>query len=125
PCTAGSLIGSAVNLTPGAGNNSSASSDSITPTAVGTYCFRGVYSGSTSYGGSSDATTDECFTVTAAPTTTVTSPSSGSIVLGGSIHDSAVVTGNATGGSPTGTVSFYVCAVGVSPCTAGSLIGSA
>jgi hypothetical protein len=60
----------------------------------------------------------------------VTTPSSGaSITLGQSIHDSAVVSGNATGGSPTGTVSFFVCTpaqLTSGACTTGgSQVGSA
>jgi hypothetical protein len=43
---------------------SSATSDGVTPTAVGRYCFRGEYSGSTVYNSSKDSATTECFTVT-------------------------------------------------------------
>src|SRR5205823_8064003 len=100
---------------------SSASSANYTPSAAGTYCFRGVYTpaNGSPYLGSSDASTGECFTVNKAPAPTVTTPQHTSIVLGASITDSAVVSGNAAGGSPTGSVSFFVCAQGVSPCTTG------
>jgi hypothetical protein len=50
---------------------SSATSGGVTPTAVGRYCFRGEYSGSTVYNSSSDSATTECFTVT--DTTSLTS----------------------------------------------------
>jgi hypothetical protein len=43
-------------------------------------------------------------------TSTSTSPSSASIVLGSSVSDYAVVTGVSDRGSPKGTVTFYVCA---------------
>jgi hypothetical protein len=43
---------------------SSATSAAYTPQATGTYCFLGVYGGSTVYNGSSDSSTSrECFTV--------------------------------------------------------------
>jgi hypothetical protein len=47
--------------------------------------------------------------VTAASTTTVAAPAISSITLGQGQTDIATVTGNAAGGSPTGTVSFYEC----------------
>jgi hypothetical protein len=50
---------------------SSATSGGVTPTAVGRYCFRGNYSGSTIYNSSSDSATTECFSVT--DTTSLTS----------------------------------------------------
>ena len=110
-CTSTSTaVGSAVSLTAGAGNTSSATSSSFTPSASGTYCFHAVYSGGTNYSGSNDlGNVNECFTVNAAPTVTVSTPSSTTLTLGGSLTDSAVVTGNSGGPAPTGTVSFYVC----------------
>ena len=44
-----------------------------------------------------------------------TTPASSSIVLGNSNTDGATVTGSATFGSPTGSVSFYQCGPTVSP----------
>src|SRR5439155_7010241 len=44
-----------------------------------------------------------------APSTTVTTPQHSSITLGASITDSATVSGNTAGGTPTGSVSFFVC----------------
>ena len=119
-CTSGgTALGSDVSLTAGANDTSSATSDSYTPSAPGTYCFRAVYSGDSNYLGSSDGSSTECFTVNKAPTTTVTTPSETSITLGDSLTDSAVVSGNATGGSPTGHVDFFVCGPSASDCTSG------
>jgi hypothetical protein len=110
-------VGSAVSVTAGAGNASTASSSAFTPTSTGYWCFAGVYSGSTSYLTSSDTTTDECVHVTPATSTTFETPTSSSLALGGSDTDMATVDGNAAGGSPTGTVSFYVCGPNASSCT--------
>ena len=52
---------------------------------------------------------------TAASSGTTTVPSSPTIALGAAIHDGATVTGNAAGGSPTGTVNFYACGPTVTP----------
>ncbi len=49
--------------------------------------------------------------VATASTTTVTTPSAGSIALGQSATDGATVTGSVGGVDPTGTVSFYACGV--------------
>jgi hypothetical protein len=71
--TGGNLLGSATGValvSDGVANTytSSATSDGFTPTAVGRYCFRGDYLGSTVYNPSSDppntTATNECFTVT-------------------------------------------------------------
>ena len=75
PCTSlADPIGTAVTVTTGAGHTSSAASGSFTPTATGFWCFAAYYSGDTNYNASTDATTDECFDVPAARTTTVTVP---------------------------------------------------
>src|SRR5580658_7394485 len=54
--------------------------------------------------------------------TTASTPASSTIVLGNSNSDTAVVTGDATFGSPTGTVTFYECGPTASPiaCTSQS-----
>jgi len=110
PCTSTAVpVGSAVHVAPGAGNASTATSASFTATAVGYWCFAGTYSGSTDYLASSDTSTDECFHVTTANSSTTTAPSKTSLVTGGSVSDVATVTGNAGGSSPTGTVTFYEC----------------
>ena len=53
-----------------------------------------------------DTSSDECVDVSPASTTTVTAPGATSIVLGTSTTDGATVTGNASGGSPTGYGQF-------------------
>jgi hypothetical protein len=109
-CTSqANAVGGATSLTPGAGNTSTATSVSFTPTATGYWCFAGYYSGDSNYGASSDATVSECFHVTSAGTVTATVPASAHIAFGSSNTDKATVTGNAAGGSPTGSVSFYEC----------------
>jgi hypothetical protein len=95
---------------------SSATSDSYTPPSVGRYCFTASYGGSTVYNASGDSRVNECFTVTQLPTTTVTTPSSSTITLGSSITDTAVVTGSAAGGDPTGNVNFFVCQIETGSC---------
>ena len=122
-CTSQSdQVGSPVGLTAGAGDTSSATSSSFTPTATGYWCFAGYYSGDSNYNPSSDASTDECFDVTPANTTTATAPTVSDIALGASDTDQAAVTGNSAGGSPTGTVTFYVCGPAATPtaCTSQS-----
>ncbi len=116
-------VGSPVSVTAaGDGMSSTASSVSFTPTATGYWCFAGDYSGDSNYAASSDTSTDECFDVTAASSTTVSTPTASSVVYGDNVGDSAVVTGNAAGGSPTGEVQFYVCGPtsNATPCTSTS-----
>ncbi|HXQ44013.1 MAG TPA: hypothetical protein VN816_05210, partial [Acidimicrobiales bacterium] len=116
--TSGTKLGS-VTLA-GSGNTATATGPSYTPTATGTYCFLGVYSGDGNYTGASDgSTTRECFTVTMATPGVTTSPAKTTIVLGTSDSDGATVTGVA-GTTPTGSVHFYVCPGNANPCTAGT-----
>lgn len=95
-------------------------SASYAPTAAGDYHWKAVYSGDSpntvgqSHNGAcSDSNED--VTVGPASTTTVTTPRSGSsaisgpVAVGTSVFDRAVVTGTAAGGSPSGTVDFFVC----------------
>jgi len=103
------------NLMSAAGNTATATSDGFTPTSTGYWCFAGVYSGDSNYNPSSDTNTTECVDVTPATTTTVTSPNTRSIVLGSADNDTATVTGNDPGGSPTGTVTFYECGETATP----------
>jgi hypothetical protein len=92
------------------------SSPGVTADKAGVWCFRAVYTptGNT-YTGSSDATHGECVTVSKAPTTTTTTPRNGAgdpvteLAVGDSLFDSAVVQGVAAGGTPTGTVDFFIC----------------
>jgi hypothetical protein len=103
----------------GASGTATPESSAVTINNPGRYCWRGVYSGDATKGvpGSSDSTVDECFRVAKINTQTVTTPVDGSgaatstIVLGGSIYDKAVVTGNSAGGDPTGDVNFFICKV--------------
>ena len=118
PCTSqANPVGSPVGVTAGANDTSNASSVSFTPNSGGYWCFAGFYSGDSNYAESSDTTTDECFDVTTgtAPSATTTTPASSSVVLGNANSDSAVVSGNATYGSPTGSVTFYECGPTASP----------
>jgi hypothetical protein len=116
----------------------------FTPTAPGVYHWQASYSGSlpNTLGTSHNATcndTGEDVIVQQFPTTTVTTPVdvSGTTVstasIGASVFDHAVVTGAAAGGTPTGTVSFFICdptqvtgAAGSEVCgtTAGTAVGS-
>ena len=90
-------------------NGGTATGPSFTPAALGTYCFRADYAGDSNYLGSSDGSASECFTVTEANSSTTSTPGDSSIQLAGSTSDSVTVTGNASGGTPTGSVSFSVC----------------
>jgi len=113
-------------LSPGTGNASSATSPPITPDAVGSWCFAGYYSGEAGiYLGSSDTSASECFTVAPATptfTTTVAPPASTSV--GNSWNDVATVSGNAAGGTPTGSVTFTFCTETSGPCTGGTTVGT-
>lgn len=95
-------------------------SASYTPTTAGDYHWKAVYSGDSpnTNSQSHNATcsdTNEDVTVGPASTTTVTTPRSGNAAITGNVavgtvvFDRAVVTGTAAGGSPSGTVSFFVC----------------
>jgi hypothetical protein len=118
PASAGTAVGSPT-LTGISGSNPPAASALSTGTAAntaGVWCFRATYNptGST-YLTSSDATHGECVTINPDSTTTVTtplvagSPISGTVAVGTSVMDHAVVTGTTAGGTPTGTIHFFVC----------------
>jgi hypothetical protein len=106
----------------GSGATASATSPDVntsgSPLGAGTYCFRATWPGDTNYptaliefGGANG--TNECFTVRTIPTTTTTTPSVGSggtTTFGSSVTDHAVVQATLSGdGTPTGTVTFFVC----------------
>jgi hypothetical protein len=76
---------------------SSATSGAVTPTAVGRYCFRAEYGGSSIYLASSDSASTECFTVN-----DTTSAASHQTWLP---NDSATIT-SAHGAPISGTLSF-------------------
>ena len=121
--TGGTLLGQPVALSGG-----TATSPPFKPLALGTYCFRADYAGAGNYQGSSDGSTSECFTVAPANSATTSTPASASIQLGDSTSDSVAVTGNPTGGTPTGTVQFSLCGPpgSVSGCTiGGTSVGTA
>jgi hypothetical protein len=95
----------------------SAVSGAVVANIAGLWCFRANYVPSgTTYNPSNDTgSTTECVKVNPDKTTTVTtpqvsgSPISGNVAVNTSVTDHAVVTGTAAGGSPTGTVDFYIC----------------
>src|SRR5207253_2164729 len=79
-------------------------------TAAGKYCWRAEYSGDATYQPSTHTdNAAECFTIAQAPssTTTQSDPTGINIVPGTSATDTATVTGPA--GTPTGTVTFFIC----------------
>jgi fimbrial isopeptide formation D2 family protein len=136
PCTGGTVVDTLTTPTGTSGDISTytlPNSDAETPGNVGTYCFNVAYSatGGGNYVSVEHQSDVECFTVTPAPSTTVTQQStsdsgSGSINLGGTITDTATVTGNPTGGAPTGSVTFTVCGPTSSEaaCSDGSNVGT-
>jgi hypothetical protein len=112
---------------------------SYTPTAAGEYHWKAVYSGDSpnTLGKSHN---DDCsvgaedVVVGPASTTTVTTPREGTtavsttsgVDVGSVVNDHALVTGTTAGGTPTGTVSFWICnpsqvtgAVGAEVCASG------
>jgi hypothetical protein len=123
--TGGNQVGSPVALSStgqpqGTGvATSSAVNTAASPLAPGRYCWRATWPGDSNYTGGPYVETNassECFVVRTIPTTTVTTPSDSSgtalsspVSLGTSLFDKAVVTGTAAGGSPPGTINFFVC----------------
>src|SRR5262249_27215218 len=127
----------------GSGATASATSPDVNTSASrltpGRYCFRAEWPGDTNYpaaltenGGTGG--TNECFTVKTITTTTTTTPSAGSggtVSFGSSVTDHAVVQADQTGdGTPTGTVTFFVCdptqtSGGACPAPNGTQVGSA
>ena len=107
PCTSPAHpVGGPVTVTSAGGDTATATSPSFTPTSTGYWCFSGYYSGGGPYGAGSDTTTDECISVTPVFTT---APNVATVDFGTADTDAAAVTGNATDGVPSGTVTFYVC----------------
>jgi hypothetical protein len=112
------VTGNPVSLVSGPGaDQSEATSGAVTANILGVWCFRATYApDSAVFTGSSGDDNRECFTVRQHPTTLVTDPQSPSgtnitsVNLGASVVDHAVVTdSDAGGGSPTGSVNFYIC----------------
>jgi hypothetical protein len=89
--------------------NGQATSDSYTPLAAGNYLFRAVYSGDANYNPAQSADDAEPLTVNVFTPTVTTLLSVSSITLGGSVTDTATVTGLPSPFPvPTGTVQFQV-----------------
>jgi hypothetical protein len=98
----GTAVGSAVSLTPIAMSSppkSEALSAKFTPTSVGTWCWRGEYSGDTTYPASSDSSSGECFTVTQLPASISTAQR-------WSVYDTATIEVGAAGTVLDGQVKF-------------------
>jgi hypothetical protein len=106
----------------GSGASASAPSPDVntaaSPLTPGRYCFRAEWPGDANYPGALSefggaGGTNECFTVQTIATTTTTAPSVGSggtTAFGSQVTDSALVTAvNSGDGTPTGTVTFFVC----------------
>jgi uncharacterized protein with FMN-binding domain len=127
PCTSANWteLGTPVSLGVGAQNVNSATSTPFTNDATGTWCFAAVYSGDGNYSGSGDGTSDECYTVGPASTTTLSAPLNQTITESQSNIDQATVTGNAASTVPTGTVTFFQCGPTSTPapCSSGTQIG--
>jgi hypothetical protein len=102
--TGGTLVGSAVTLTPIANSTppkSEALSAAYTPNAVGTWCWRGDYSGGGNFPPASDASTGECFTV-------VQLQPSMTSVQTWSVYDTGTVTVAAGAGDLAGSLKFQL-----------------
>jgi hypothetical protein len=91
----------------GTTSNSEAISSAFTPTSVGTWCWRGEYSGDDVYDPASDASSGECFTVTDfaitttaqkwLPNDTATVVSQGGSTIAGSVTFSLYENANCSG----------------------------
>ena len=103
----------------GSGATASATSPDVntsaSPLTPGRYCFRAEWPGDTNYPGalSESGGASECFTIQTITTTTTTAPSPGSggtTTFGSSVTDHAIVQADQSGdGTPTGTVTFFLC----------------
>jgi hypothetical protein len=109
--TGGTQVGAVKTLnggTPGDAT-STATSDLVTVTSAGRYCFRGHYSGDGLYPPSddpkdaTDTSTTECFLVNPV-TPTITTIATGPVTVGNAIDDTATLTGTAS--QPTGPPPF-------------------
>jgi hypothetical protein len=105
----------------GSGATASATSPDVntaaSPLTPGRYCFRAEWPGDTNYPGALSefggaGGTNECFTVQTIATTTTTTPQSSAspITFGSQVTDHAIVQAVTSGdGTPTGTVTFFIC----------------
>jgi sugar lactone lactonase YvrE len=95
--------------------NGHASSNNFTPTAQGTYRFVAVYIGDTNNNSVSGVCgTEGESVVVSKPTPSISTQASNNVVIGGSISDTATLTG---GSHPTGTVTFNVYGPNDSSCS--------
>jgi hypothetical protein len=111
--TGGVQIGSAVSFTD-ATSPKVVSSDSVTLTKVGKYCWRAVYSGDAARGvpGSTDpinaTAQSECFSITPVTPSLATQAGAGPVDFGNAVTDTATLTGTAnepgTGGLGDGSI---------------------
>jgi hypothetical protein len=132
PCTSPNGGSATVTLSTEARHRSTATV-TVDPGATGWFCLLDRYSGDAKYKAASDNNTGtECFDVTNGGTghdtpTIKSSLSSSSIPYGDSAVDTAVLTGNSTAGSPTGSVTFDVCGPtsSATPCAAADAVATA
>jgi hypothetical protein len=120
PCASPNVGSATVGLTTGAKKHSTASV-SFSPNSTGWFCFLDQYGGDAHYKPVSDNdTSTECLHVTSGGGGQATPGISSalnpaSITVGSTTTDTVTLTGNATKGSPTGNVTFYVCGATSSP----------
>ncbi len=131
PCTSPNAGSATTGLSAGTHHRSTATV-TVDPSAAGWYCLLDQYSGDANYkAASDDNSTTGCFDVTSGTGTYTptlkSSLSSSSIPYGDSDVDTAVVTGNSTAGSPTGTVTFGVCGPTsvATPCASPDVVATA
>src|SRR5262249_61999038 len=92
-------VPAAVTVTGGVVPNSAA----VTFPSAGTFFWQASYSGDANNNAATSTCTSETLTVGKASPTIATTLSSGSITVGGSVHDSATLTGATTGAGGTVT----------------------
>jgi hypothetical protein len=113
----GTQVGSAVPVTGVTGSSPPKSTAVSTPgvnaNKAGVWCFSATFTptGSIYTGTSGDSSHTECVVVNPETTTTVTTPSKTSgISINDTVTDHAVVTAfDSADGTPTGTITFYIC----------------
>ncbi len=143
-CDGTTNVGTGIGTGMLSGTGATASADSpdvntsANPLPPGRYCFRATWPGDANYPGTFTEFgglngTNECFTVQQISTATMTTPSPGSggtTDFGSMVTDHAVVTAaNSSDGTPTGTVTFFVCdptqtSAGTCPDPKGTQVGS-
>ena len=131
--TGGSLVGTVSSPSSSSGNASTYNLGTrYTPPNVGTYCYYTTYTPTSGEYYLTASGPAECFGVNPAyPGIQTTLVTPGSTTVGNAWSDSATVNGVYGGGTPFGSVGFYVCQASTSPsststCTdpSGSLVGT-